>query len=386
MRSPGAGAVCRRWGSFSAWSSCGACLRELEPGYPAQHLAQAGSARHHGEPRLLRYRRGQQPDRTRHAVHRRGWGERAARANWCAMRCPACCGRAAQPHRRAESRRPRLRLGLGVPRRHRRAHSRLRRRHRAAHAAARAAAAGDRGLCRAHARRQGRADADRGLSRCSASVAFRCSCCWPAIATRRIRARSRPSSSANSPAFTASTGSAMSPISGRSGRARISPCWPHAARACRRACSRRPLAAAPWWRPTRRAAARSPLPARPRLTVPVDDAAALADAMAKLAGDADDARSGSAANARALVERNSPPRRSAGRPSRSTIGSSRLGAGAVLGAHHARRCRHGSRPRAASRCPSSLEASITKFPEMRSHSASLPNDFISRLTRAERHA
>ena len=47
------------WGSFSAMVELRRLLRRLAPGHPAQYLAQAGSARHHREPRALRHRRGQ---------------------------------------------------------------------------------------------------------------------------------------------------------------------------------------------------------------------------------------------------------------------------------------------------------------------------------------
>ncbi len=171
----------------------------------------------------------------------------------------------------------------------------------AADAVARAAAARDRRLCRPHARRQGRAHADRGLLVSRQARASRSSSCSPATATRRTRVRSRPSSFASLRAFTASSGSATSPTSGRSGRGRISPCSPRAARACPRACSRRQLAGVRWSRPMLRAAARSPSKGVTALTVPVDDAAALAGAMEKLASDSG-LRKRFAANARALVE------------------------------------------------------------------------------------
>ena len=71
----GAGAACRRGAAFPPSSSCGACSRG-EARHPAQHLLEARAARHRREPRPFRDRRGQQPDRARHALHRRGEGER----------------------------------------------------------------------------------------------------------------------------------------------------------------------------------------------------------------------------------------------------------------------------------------------------------------------
>ncbi len=79
----------------------------------------------------------------------------------------------------------------------------------------------------------------------------------------------------------------MSPTSARSGRPRISRCCRRGARDCPRACSRRRPAGAPIVAtdvPGCRAIARAGVNA---LLVPADDAAALADAIDRLAQDAE---------------------------------------------------------------------------------------------------
>ncbi len=116
------------------------------------------------------------------------------------------------------------------------------------------------------------------------------------------------------------------------------------------------------------------------LTVPVDDAAALADAMAKLAGDAELCASDSAPMRALWSSVNSPPTRSGGRRSRSTTGSCAAMRAAPFSARIILTMPSWVEMAGRQPMPISLDASTTKFPEIRSHSASLPNDFISRLT------
>ena len=114
------------------------------------------------------------------------------------------------------------------------------------------------------------------------------------------------------------------------------------------------------------------------LTVPVGDASALAAAMAKLAGDPG-LRKRFGANARRLVESKFSAEAIGRGQSRSTmrlLQAMRRGRslGRIMAMMPSRVAMEGRQP-----IPISFEASITNAPEMRSQSASRPNDPIRRL-------